>query len=349
MKRAIRLLLVFTLVFLAVPASQAATSPSLGGMQIYPKDHIWNVPVDTLPVDNMSETYVSSAGSSANLYVYQGYSLNIADASTPEKYFTFRYLSDDGPYPVPPDPVIETQSDDHHLLIVQPDTNHFYQIFDAHKNADGTWSGGSGAVFNLSGYALREDGLTADAAGLPMLPGLIRYEEVASGEINHALRITTWTTQDAHIWPARHHAGIRNTSFPPMGQRFRLKESVNISGYTPQQQVILKAMKKYGMILADNSGNNKIWGLSAVQDSRFDIYYSTFNGIHGSDFEAVNVSSLMIDKDSGQARIIPAVTPAPSPTGEQPDPAMNGITGYAIAGIFIAIIAVCFYFGLTRK
>ena len=155
-----------------------------------------------------------------------------------------------------------------------------------------------------------------------MLPGMVRYEEIASGEINHALRITTWTTQDAHIWPARHHSGIDNTAFPPMGQRFRLKASVDISGYSPQEQVILKAMKKYGMILADNSGNKAIWGLSAVQDSRFDIDYSSFTGIYGSDFEAVDVSSLMIDEDSGQARVttgsISGVT-TPSITVTEPD------------------------------
>jgi hypothetical protein len=303
MKSVTKLLLVFAFVFLAIPASQAVTSPSLAGMQIYPADHIWNVPVDKLPVDRMSATYIKSAGSSAYLYVYPGFSLNIVNKYTPRKYIDFRYPSDVGPYPIPSSPLIETQSADHHLLVVQPDTNHFYQIFDAHKQSDGTWTAGSGAVFDLSSYALRPDGWTADAAGLPMLPGQLRYEEVASGEIKHALRITTWTTQDAHIWPARHHSGIDNTAFPPMGQRFRLKASVDISKYSPQQQVILKAMKKYGMILADNSGNKNIWGLSAVQDERFDFKYSTFAGIQGSDFEAVDVSSLMIDEDSGKARV----------------------------------------------
>ena len=318
MKSVITLLLVLAIVFLAVPATQAATSPPLGSMQIYPKDHVWNVPVDKLPVDRMSASYISSAGSSAYLYVYSGFSLNVVDQYTPEKYFSFNYLSDRGPYPVPANPLIETQSADHHLLIVQPDTDTFYQIFDAKKAADGSWSGGSGAIFDLSSYALRPDGWTADAAGLPILPGLLRYEEVASGEIDHALRITTWTSQNTHIWPARHHSGISNTAFPPMGQRFRLKASVDISGYSPQQQVILKAMKKYGMILADNNGNKAIWGLSAVQDSRFDFDYSTFADIHGSDFEAVDESSLMIDEDSGKARInsvsIQSVTTTPSIT-----------------------------------
>jgi len=349
MKSVTTLLLVLAIVFLAVPATQAVTSPSLSGMQIYPDNNIWHVPVDKLPVDRMSATYISSANASAYLYVYRGFLLNVVDKSTPKKYIDFRYPSDIGPYPIPTAPLIETQSDDHYLLIVQPDTNYFYQIFDAHKQADGTWSAGSGAVFNLSTNTLRPDGLTADAAGLPMLPGMIRYEEVASGEIDHALRLTTWTTQDAHIWPARHHAGIDNTAFPPMGQRFRLKASVDISGYSPQQQVILKAMKKYGMILADNNGDETWWGLSAVQDSRFDIDYSSFSGIHGSDFEAVDVSSLMIDEDSGQVRIMTDITPTPAYAGDQSDPSDYGILSLAIACACIGILAFYGYVCFSRK
>jgi hypothetical protein len=301
MKRVLQIFLIFSMVLLAVPATQAVTSPSLAGMQIYPKDHVWNVPVDALPVDHMSSSYIASAGSSAYLYVYSGFSINIVDKSTPKYTVDFKYTSDKGPYPIPANPLIETASTDNHMLIVEPDTNYFYHLYDAQKDADGSWSAGSGAVFDLSTYALRPDGSTSDAAGLPILPGLIRYDEIASGEIDHALRITTWTSQNTHIWPARHHAGISNTAYPPMGQRFRLKASFDISRYTPQQQVVLKAMKKYGMILADNNGNKNIWGLSAVQDTRLNL--GSFAGIHGSDFEAVDESSLMINKDSGQARV----------------------------------------------
>ncbi len=352
MKRVFVSFLILIIFFLTIPATQAATSPSLSGMQIYPRDHVWNVPIDTLPVDPMSEIYIKSAGASAYLYVYVGYPLNIVDKNTRGRYFSsFRYMegSDIVPYPIPVNPLIETRSKDHSLLIVQPDTNHFYQIFDAQKNADGTWSAGSGAVFNLSSYALRPDGWTADAAGLPVLPGLLRYEEVDSGEINHALRITTWTTQNAHIWPARHDAGINDTAFPPMGQRFRLKSTFDIAGYTPQQQVILKAMKKYGMILADNNGDKKIWGLSATEDSRWDFDYSTFAGIHGSDFEAVDESSLMIDEDSGKARVILEVTPTPATTGGQTDLPNSGIVEMAIGFACIGVIAICFYKGLLEK
>jgi hypothetical protein len=280
-----------------------AGGPIIGGVQVYPRDHIWNTPVDKLPLDSKSATYISAAGSSANLYVYTGYYLNTADKNTPKYYLNFRYRSDAGPYSIPPNPLIETRSSDHALFVLEKDSKVFYQIFDAVKNSDGTWGTcGSGAVFDLSTYVLRPDGWTSDAAGLNFLPGLLTYDEVASGEIKHALRITTWNSQNKHIWPARHDAGIADTSLPPMGQRFRLKASFDISKYTPQQQVILRAMKKYGMMLADNSGNKNIWGLSAVADSRWDFDYTTFTGIHGSDFEAVDVSSLMIDPNSGQAR-----------------------------------------------
>ena len=329
MKRVLRIFLIFAIVFLAVPATQAVTSPSLAGMQIYPKDHVWNVPIDTLPVDRMSSTYIASAGSSAYLYVYPGFSLNIVDRNTPKYTVDFKYTSDKGPYPIPANPLIETASSDSHMLLVQPDTNYFYHLFDAQKDADGSWSAGSGAVFDLSTYALRPDGTTSDAAGLPILPGLIRYDEIASGEIDHALRITTWTSQNTHIWPARHHAGISNTAFPPMGQRFRLKASFDISKYTPQQQVVLKAMKKYGMILADNNGNKNIWGLSAVQDSRLNL--GSFAGIHGSDFEAVDESSLMINKDSGKARVpgnsIVSTTTSPTITVTSPNGGESWVRG----------------------
>jgi hypothetical protein len=352
MNRAAVSLLILILIFLPIPSARAVTSPSLAGMEIYPRDHIWNVPVDRLPVDPMSEIYIKSAGASAFLYVYEGYRLNIVDKNTPVHYFSsFRYMdgSDYVPYPVPDNPLIETRSKDHSLLIVQPDTNYFYQIFDAQKNADGTWSGGSGAVFNLSSYELRPDGWTADAAGLPVLPGLLRYDEVASGEIKHALRITTWTTQNAHIWPARHDAGISNTAFPPMGQRFRLKSTFDISNYTPHQQVILMAMKKYGMILADNNGDKRIWGLSAVEDSRWDIDFATFVGIHGSDFEAVDASSLMIDKDSGKARVTLEITPTHSITEGESDIPSSGTGSMAIITACFSIIALCVYRVLLKK
>jgi hypothetical protein len=158
-----------------------------------------------------------------------------------------------------------------------------------------------GAVFDFKSNALRPDTWTsADAAGLPILPGLVTYDEVASGEIRHALRFTANLTQKKHVWPARHDASSStNTARPPMGQRFRLKASVDISSYSAPVQVIFRAFKTYGLILADNGSN---WYVSGAPDARWndDMLVSAFRQLKGSDFEAVDVSSLMVDPDSGQ-------------------------------------------------
>ena len=304
MKKQVMILLVLTIFFCTLLPAQAANLPPITGVQFFPADHIWNVRVDTLPVDPKSNMYINAANSSAYLYMHRGFFYNIVDSSTPKQYMTsIRYaaVSDNVPVPIPKGALVETASSDHQMDIVDKDSKKYYQIFDAHQAADGTWSCGSLAVFDLTGYTLRPDGWSADEAGLPGLPGTLRYDEVASGEINHALRVGLWRTQNAHIWPARFHSGLGDTTFPPMGQRFRLKASVDISKYTPQQQVILKALKKYGMMVATNTGQKNIWALAAITDSRWDTNYASFSGIKASDFEAVDVSSLMINKDSGKS------------------------------------------------
>jgi hypothetical protein len=177
-----------------------------------------------------------------------------------------------------------------------------YELFYAWPQPDGTWQAGSGAVFDLNAHALRPDGWTsADAAGLPILPGLVRYEEVAAGEIRHALRFTAPQTRRAYVWPARHDASpLTGVEYPPMGQRFRLRADFDISGFAPQVQVILRALQEYGMILADNGS---AWYISGAPDERWDNdALHELHQVKGSDFEAVDVSLLMIDPDSGQAR-----------------------------------------------
>ncbi len=164
------------------------------------------------------------------------------------------------------------------------------------------WRAGSGAVWNLRSNALRPRGWTsADAAGLPILPGLVRYDEVAAGAINHAIRFTVSRTQRAYIWPARHQASsVTDPSAPPMGLRLRLKANVDISRFSPANRIILTALKRYGMIVADNGSN---WYLSGAPDDRWsndDLH--ALGAIPGSDFEVVNTSSLMVNQDSGQAR-----------------------------------------------
>jgi hypothetical protein len=196
------------------------------------------------------------------------------------------------------------------VLVVDRDACLLYETFDSHPHPDGSWDAGSGAIFDLTSNALRPDGWTsADAAGFAILPGLARYEEVEAGEIAHALRFTAADIRNAHTWPARHRAtcgghGENDLSVPPMGQRFRLKASFDVSGYAPEVQVILQAMKRFGIVLADCGSN---WYVGGVPDERWDndALVPQLATVHGSDFEAVDTSSLMVDPDSGQAQTPP--------------------------------------------
>jgi hypothetical protein len=304
----------------------AGSGPSVSGVPIFPSDHIWNTRADSLPVNPRSAEYVNIIGSAANAHadfgsgVYEGTPIgipyNIVNGSQSKKTVQFDYAdeSDSGPYPIPDYPFIEGGSD-HHLLIIDRDTKILYELYAAEKKADGSWAAGSGAVFNLSDYTLRPSGWTsADAAGLAILPGLVRYDEVRVGEINHALRFTAPSTGRAYIWPARHYASsITDPAYPPMGQRFRLKSSFNTSGYPYQARVVLDALKKYGMILSDNGAP---WYISGAPDDRWnndDLH--TLHQLKGSDFEAVDSSSLIINQNSGQARANPVMSYLPVKIG----------------------------------
>jgi hypothetical protein len=223
--------------------------------------------------------------------------------------FTYADESDPGPYPIPPlvpveggGPAPSKGRGDAHVLLLQQDSCMLYETFASKSLQKGaSWSLGSGAVYDLRSNALRPDGFTsADAAGLPILPGLVRRDEVAAGAITHALRFTAPSTQRAYVWPARHDASsITDPSYPPMGIRVRLKASVDISGFSPVNQVILTALKKYGMFLADNGSP---WFVSGAPDDRWnDDELHALTQLHGGDFEVVDESSLMVDPDSGEA------------------------------------------------
>jgi len=201
---------------------------------------------------------------------------------------------------------------DRHVLIVDRDACILYELYAAYPNSNGSWHAGSGAIFDLKANTLRTAGFTsADAAGLPILPGLVRYDEVAAGEIRHAIRFTAPQTRNSYIWPARHYASsLTGTQYPQMGQRFRLHASFDVSGFSAQSQVVLRALKKYGMILADNGSS---WYLSGAPDDRWDNdALHELGGLHGSDFEAVDESSLMADPNS--ARVTTTVNPPTSLT-----------------------------------
>jgi hypothetical protein len=306
----------------ALAGEPAAGSAILTVRPMFPRDNVWNVPIDTLPVDPNSNAYVSTIGAATPAHpdfgtVYAGAPNGIPFVVVPGAQarvavsFDYADESDPGPYPIPPDAPIEggpQASGDRHVLIVDRDGGKLYELFAAYPNPDGSWHAGSGAVFDLNSNALRPPTWTsADAAGLPILPGLVRYEEVFAGEIDHALRFTAPQTRNTYVWPARHKASnLTGANYPPMGQRFRLKASVDISQFGPNVQRILRALKKYGMFLADNGSS---WYISGAPDLRWDDdELHQLTQLHGSDFEAVDESSLMVDPNSGQTR------PAPVPT-----------------------------------
>jgi hypothetical protein len=295
---------------------KAQTEPLIAGCPLLPADNIWNTPVDNLPLDPNSNGYINTIGAGRHVHAdfgagtWQGFPIgipfNLVSGNQPKSTVSFYYASesDPGPYPIPNQPLIEGDpngSGDRHILIVDRDNCILYELYAAYQQ-DGQWYAGSGAIFPLNSHILRPAGWTsADAAGLPILPGLARYEEVASGEIRHALRVTAPQTRKAYTWPARHYASsLTGSQYPPMGQRFRLKATYDISGFSPQAKVIARALKKYGLILADNGS---AWFISGAPDERWDNdVLHELDVITGSDFEAVEVSSLMVDPDSGQAR-----------------------------------------------
>ena len=301
--------------FALAAGEAAAAPPTLAGCPVFPADHVWNVAVDTLPADANSAAYVATIGTGSYVHpdfgtVYAGAPNGIpyvvVDATQPPVAVTFDYddESDPGPYPIPPTAPIEggpQSGGDRHVLVVDRAACRLYELFAAYPNGNGSWHAGSGAVYDLRGYALRPSTWTsADAAGLPMLPGLVRYDEVAAGEIAHALRFTAPQTRNAFIWPARHEASsLTGSAYPPMGQRFRMKASVDISKFGPNVQVILRALKKYGMFLADNGSS---WYLSGAPDPRWsDDELHQIQQLHGSDFEAVDETSLIVDANSARA------------------------------------------------
>ena len=258
MKKLAIILLVLTIFISAIPAVQAETiaSTSLSGVQIFPKDHIWNVPINTMPVDSRSAVLVNGLGASAYLGTYRGVPYNVVDNTVIHTDVSLlRSWSDFIKYPIPANPLIEPGGNDKHLIIVDKDDKMLYEFYKATMLADGTLSAQSGFSFDLTGYALRPKGYTtACEAGVAMFPGLVRYDEVSSGAINHALRVSVPATDHSYVWPARSTGtGSTDGRYPPMGQRYRLKASFDTSGYSPQAKTILEALKKYGMMVRHRS------------------------------------------------------------------------------------------------
>lgn len=293
---------------LAHPKTVSAQLPNLGigadlnGNRPFPNDNPWNQDISAMPVDPNSANLLASIGLTTNLHPDFGSVYGIPYDVVPGTQalvpvsFTYASESDPGPYPIPPNAPIEGGSmatGDRHVLIIDRDHWKLYETFSSYPQPDGSWQCGSGAIFDLNSDALRPAGWTsADAAGLPIFPGLARYDEVVThGAINHALRFTATITRRAYVSPARHWASTQtSTNLPPMGMRVRLKKSFNIKSYPAEVKVILTALKKYGMMLADNGGN---WFISGAPDARFnDNNLSAIRNVQGHDLEVVKMGPI---------------------------------------------------------
>jgi hypothetical protein len=288
---------------------------------ILPADDIWNTRIDSLPVHARSAQYVATIGSAETMHADFGSGVWPPGSNSPIgipylevpagtpgvtiQYTAYGGESDPGPFPIPLSAPIEGGPDadgDRHVIVVDRFRCELFELFYAFPGPGNRWRAASGARYELDSSELRPNGWTsADAAGLPIFPGLVRYSEVASGRIAHAIRFTAPETRNTHVWPARHHASDNTgVAYPPMGQRFRLKAGFDISGFSPQVRVILRAMKEYGLVLADNGSP---WYVSGAPDPRWDNdVLHELHQIPGSAFEAVDVSSLMVDPNSGRTQ-----------------------------------------------
>lgn len=309
--------LIFIPILAAFSGVAFAQSPTLAGCQVFPANNIWNTPIDKMPVAANSTAYINAIGAShplkAEFGTVAGFHYNTVLGSQPKVGISFVYASESnpGPYPIPLNIWIEPSADGH-AFVVDKANCILYELFALRKTSSG-WQAGSGAIFNLSSNALRPNTWTsADAAGLPMMPGIYRYEEVAAGHINHAVRFTAPHSRNTHIWPARHNASsLTGAQYPQFGQRFRLKADFDISSFSPQAKVILQAMKKYGLIFADNG---LPWDLTGITDPRWnDADLAEISRVVGADIEAVDESRLMVDVNSGEAAS--QSTPTASATG----------------------------------
>jgi hypothetical protein len=288
-------------------SAQALRLPGAPACPIFPANNAWNERVDTVPVAANSAQMIASIGLDTGLHpdfgsgLYDGQPIGIpfdvVFKSTPRSHVSFDYSdeSDHVAYPIPKTVHIEggrASTGDRHAILVDKSACRLYELFALYPTSNGGWKAGSGATWNLRSNRLRPAGWTsADAAGLPIFPGLARYDEVARGVIDHALRFTAAHTRRAFVYPARHYASSSDDpSLPPMGLRVRLKADVDISGFPRQARIVLQALKTYGMILADNGSN---WYISGAPDPHWsNDALHTIGRITGSDFEVVDTTSL---------------------------------------------------------
>ena len=292
---------------LVLPGHPAAASamPEAPSCPILPNDDVWHSNIQLMPVHPLSDSWIANMGGPSRLLHPNfggpyGYQLQVVDNATPTTRLAFDYAdeSDNVPYPFTASTPIEPASDAHAFMLNR-ESCLLYELFAASWNG-GRPTAGSGAVFDLSKHDLRPAGWTsADAAGLPIWPGVLRYDEVARGLVDHAIRFTAQRTDRSFVWPARHQAGAASDpALPPMGARFRLRADFPFAGFSPQSQVVLMAMQRYGLILADNGSS---WFFQGSVDPRWsDQLISELKRIPAGAFEAVDASSLMLDPNSGR-------------------------------------------------
>jgi hypothetical protein len=302
-----RVLLLAALALAAGGAASASRLPQAPACQIFPASNQWNQRVDRLPVAADSGRIVASIGVDDHVHADFGSGLwdggpigipvTVVRGTQPKQRVAFEYAdeSDPGPYPIPANVAIEggrASGGDRHALIVDRDHCRLYELFALRPTAGGGWRAGSGAIFDLRSNRLRPAGWTsADAAGLAILPGLARYEDVARGRIDHALRFTVQRSRRAYVFPARHFASdLTDPDLPPMGLRLRLKRSYPIAGFPRQARIVLQALKEYGLIVADNGSDWYISGAPHPKWSNAQLH--TLHGVPGSAFEVVDTSRL---------------------------------------------------------
>jgi hypothetical protein len=287
-------------------SAQALRLPAAPRCPVFPANNAWNQRVDKLPVAPDSAQVIASIGLDAPVHADFGSGLwdggpigipfDVVSRTTPRSRVSFVYAdeSDRVRYPIPRHVRIEGgahATGDRHAILVDKSSCRLYELYDLRRTSSG-WTAGSGAVWNLRSNHLRPAGWTsADAAGLPIFPGLARWDEVARGTIDHALRFTAPQTRRAYVYPARHYAsGSSDPSLPPMGLRVRLKASVNVSSFPRQARVVLRALQRYGMILADNGSP---WYISGAPNRHWsNDQLHTLDRLTGADFEVVDTSSL---------------------------------------------------------
>jgi hypothetical protein len=305
-----RLIAASMLLAVSVAAAIASGHPVKGAPKcpVFPKSNPWNQRVDKLPLVANSAAIVRSIGTGGSVHadfgsgVYEGAPIGIpvttVSHSQKKVHVSFDYAdeSDKGPYPVPANAPIEggrSSDGDRHVIVVDRDACKLYELYAAYPQSGGkSWKAGSGAIWSMRSNKLRPATWTsADAAGLPILPGLARYEDLQKGGIDHALRFTASRTRKAYIYPARHYASsLTDADLPAMGQRLRLKASFDVSGFPKQARAVLVALKRYGMILADNGSPWYITGAPNKRWNNDDLHQ--LGRVKGSDFEVVDTTSL---------------------------------------------------------